>query len=126
MKSMVCFRTDQGKFAVPVAAARAVRLASGLVTIPEQRSEIAGVLPGNPPLTVLAVLGDGGDHVLVLESHDIQFGLQVREVYGVTRVQDDEIRPGRVGGDTSMFVGTLQDPDALVLIVDADEMATRL
>jgi chemotaxis signal transduction protein len=123
---MVRFRTSQGRFAVPVQATRAVRLATGLTCVPEQRPEIAGILPGEAPLTVLSVLGAGGEHVLVLESGDRQFGLQVLEVFGVERIEDDRILAAPQGQQAGLFTGTLHDADTVVLIVDPDELAARL
>ena len=126
MTAFVYFRTDEGRFAVPVEATRVVRLPTGLVTVPEQRNDIAGVLPGEPPLTVLTVLGRGGDHVLVLETARGRFGLQVREVLGVKRVADDALLPAPEGQNDGLFTNTVVDDGSLVFIIDPDRLAARL
>ena len=126
INTMVCFRTSTGSFAVPVGSTRAVRSASGLVPLPEQRVDIAGVLPGQPPITVLAILGAGGEFVLVLTSGSIDYGLQVLEVKGVERVDNAQVGPAPYGQDRTLITGTLYGSDDLVLILDPDKMATRL
>ena len=90
---MVCFRTGEGRFALPVESTLSVRTIEGLVDLPSPRADIVGLLPGDPPLSVLASLGSGGDHVLVVISDDVRFGLHVLEVLGVRRFEDDKIGP---------------------------------
>ena len=126
MKAMVCFRTAKGRFAVPVESARAVRLTEGLTTLPGQRPDVVGILPGDPPLVVLAILGTGGEHVLVLTSNHVDFGLQVQEVVGVQRIDDARVGPPPGGLEGGLVVGTLRGSGDVVLIVDADVMAARL
>lgn len=126
IKTMVRFHTSTGVFAVPVESTRAVRHATGLVPLPDQRADIAGVLPGQPPMTVLAVLGAGGEYVLVLTSGAMEYGLQVLEVLGVERVDSARLGPAPRGQEGALVTGTLYGSGDLVLIVDPDEMAARL
>jgi chemotaxis signal transduction protein len=122
---MVCFRTAQGRFALPVESTLAVRTSAGLVCLPSARTDIIGLLPGDPPLTVLTTLGAGGDHILVVSANHVRFGLQVLEVLGVRRIADDDVGPPPAGQQADLIVGTLNG-DELVLVADAEALATRL
>ena len=126
MKTMVCFRTEDGRFALPVESTLSVRTLDGLVELPAPRVDIVGVLPGDPPLSVLASLGKGGDHVVVVTSDDIHFGLHVIEVLGVRRVEDDQIGPPPKGQEGGLIAGTLHGSNDLMLVADAHALAERL
>ena len=126
MKTMVCFRTEQGRFALPVESTLCVRKADGLVDLPAPRADIVGVLPGDPPLSVLSSLGAGGDHVLVVISEDVRYGLHVLEVLGVRRFDDDQIGPPPKGQQGGLIAGTLYGADEFVLVADAQALAARL
>ena len=126
MKTMVCFRTQQGRFAMPVESTLSVRKADGLVDLPAPRAEIVGVLPGDPPLSVLSSLGLGGDHVLVVVADDVRYGLHVCEVLGVRRFQDDEIGPPPKGQASELIAGMLYENGELVLVADPRALAARL
>jgi chemotaxis signal transduction protein len=123
---MVCFRTSQGQFALPVESTLAVRTMDGLVDLPAPRADIVGLLPGDPPLSVLSTLGAGGDHVLVVISDDVRYGLNVLEVLGVRRFEDDEVGPPPKGQQGGLIAGTLHGSDELVLVADARALAGRL
>jgi chemotaxis signal transduction protein len=123
---MVCFRTSQGQFALPVESTLAVRTMDGLVDLPAPRADIVGLLPGDPPLSVLSSLGAGGDHVLVVISDDVRYGLNVLEVLGVRRFEDDEVGPPPKGQQGGLIAGTLHGSDELVLVADARALAGRL
>jgi chemotaxis signal transduction protein len=123
---MVCFRTGQGRFALPVESTLSVRKLDGLVGLPAPRDDIVGVLPGDPPLTVLSSLGAGGDLVLVVISDGLCYGLHVLEVVGVSRFPDDKIGPPPKGQRDGLIVGTLCVSDELVLVADASALAARL
>ena len=126
MKTMVCFRTSKGRFALPVESTLAVRTIEGLVTLPSPRDDIVGVLPGNPPLTVLATLGAGGDRVLIGVSEGVRYGLHVIEVLGVQRFEDDQVGPRPSGQHDDLIAGTISGDDELTLIVDSRALAARL
>lgn len=126
MRTMVCFRTAQGRFALPVESTLSVRTIEGLVNLPAPRADIVGVLPGDPPLSVLAALGTGGDHVLVVISTDVRYGLQVIEVLGVQRFDDDQIGPPPRGQEGGLIAGTLYGTGELTLVADAQALAARL
>jgi chemotaxis signal transduction protein len=126
MRTMVCFRTDQGRFALPVESTVAVRKADGLVDLPGSHPDIVGILPGDPPLSVLSSLGTGGDHVLVLLCADGRFGLQVGEVLGVRRFEDDQIGPPPRGQAGGLITGVLYEQGELVLVADPRAIAAQL
>ena len=126
MRTMVCFRTSRGLFALPVESTLAVRTIEGLVTLPSPREGIVGVLPGDPPLTVLATLGGGGDRVLVAQSDNVPFGVHVLEVLGVQRFDDGEVGPPPTGQQDGLIAGTLSGAAELTLIVDSRALAARL
>ena len=99
MTTMVCFTAAGAAYCMPVEATRAVRRTTGMVTLPAARPDVAGLIPGDPPLTVLAPLGAGGTHILVVEIADHTFGLQVDTVTGLRRIADADIRPAPHGQD---------------------------
>lgn len=126
MRTMVCFRTSQGRFALPLESTLAVRTIEGLVALPSPRDDIVGVLPGNPPLTVLATLGAGGDRVLVGVSEGVRYGVHVLEVLGVQRFEDDQVGPRPTSQQDGLIAGTLSRDDEMTLIVDSRALAARL
>lgn len=126
MRTMVCFRTGEGRFALPVESTLSVRTIEGLIDLPSPRTDIVGLLPGDPPLSVLAALGTGGDHVLVVTSDNVSFGLHVLEVVGVRRFEDDEVGPPPKGQSDGLISGTVYGSHELTLVVDTRALAARL
>lgn len=126
MRAMVCFRTCQGRFALPVESTLSVATNEHLVQLPAPRPDVVGVLPGDPPITVLATFGIGGAHVLVVVSDGLHFGLQVVEVLGVERFDDDQIGPPPAGQADELISGMVRGVAELTLVVDAKELAARL
>ena len=126
MTTMVCFSSAGAKYCVPVEDTRAVRTAEGMVALPAALQDVTGVVPGDPPLSVLTVLGAGGGHILVIESDGNRFGLLVDEVNGLCRVDEAQIRPAPRGQDRTLVSGTLDLGDGLTLVVDPAAMAARL
>jgi chemotaxis signal transduction protein len=126
MTTMVCFRTGSTAYCVPVAATRAVRTTFEMMALPRTRRGIVGIIPGDPPLTVIAPLGSGGSHVLVIEADGRTFGLLVDSVTGLYRVDTDSIR-GAPDGQSQQFVsGTVERDGQLMLVADPDALAGRL
>jgi chemotaxis signal transduction protein len=126
MKTMVCFRTVDGRFALPIESTLSVRKIEGMVNLPAPRPDVLGVLPGDPPLSVLTSLGAGGDHVLIIVAQEMRYGLQVLEVLGVRRFEDDQMGPPPDGQEQGIISGTLGGADELTLVVDAHALAARL
>jgi chemotaxis signal transduction protein len=123
---MVCFRTAQGQFALPVESTLSVRGTDGLVELPSAGADTVGVLPGEPPLSVLSTLGAGDDRVLVVVSDDVRYGVHVLEVLGVRRIDDGQFGPPPLGQLDGLIVGTISGLGELVLVADARALAARL
>ena len=126
MKTLVCFRTAEGRFALPIESTLSVTTTDGLVNLPAPRADVIGVLPSDPPLSVLASLGNGGSHVLVLIEQGVRYGLQVVEVFGVQRFEDDQVGPAPMGQQGELISGTVGGAEELTLIVDPTALAARL
>jgi chemotaxis signal transduction protein len=126
VRTMVCFRAAGAAYCLPVEATRGVRSSSGMIVLPAARPDVAGLMPGSPPLTVISPLGAAGGHVLVVEAGDTTFGLLVDKVMGLRRVQDAHVRVAPRGQERGLVSGTLEDGDALILVADADALAERL
>jgi chemotaxis signal transduction protein len=123
---MVCFRAEGAAYCLPVGAARAVRTATGLVALPAPGADVIGIMPGDPPLTVLGPLGRGGAQILVLESDERTFGLLVDAVTGLQRIADGDIHAAPGGQDRPLVCGTVDSHGDLLLLTDAAALAARL
>jgi chemotaxis signal transduction protein len=126
MTTMVCFVSAGVSYCLPVAAARAVRPARGMVSLPAGRPDVTGLMPGDPPLSVISVLGPGGRHVLVIEADGKKFGLLVDVVSGLRRVEEADIRPAPDGQARPLVAGTVDAEDGLILVTDPVALAERL
>ncbi|MCU1365793.1 MAG: hypothetical protein JWL72_1896 [Ilumatobacteraceae bacterium] len=129
MKTLVCFRTTLGQFALPVESTLAVRSTSGLICLPSPRAGIVGLLPGDPPLALISTLGDSGDQVVVATGRDLRYGIQAIEVLGVRRFPDDALGPAPLGQLDGLICGTVrtaEDTDSMMLIADSDALAALL
>jgi chemotaxis signal transduction protein len=116
MRTVVRFDTSEGRYAVAVEHTREVRPASGLVQLPAARAGVVGVLPDDDgTLTVVSSLGEGRDHVLVLDTGERAFGLLVQEVAGVVAVEEATIGPPPAGQAGPLVIGTIPDADGLVM-----------
>jgi chemotaxis signal transduction protein len=125
---MVCFQAAGTGYCLPVEATRAVRPVLGLVVLPAARADIVGLLPGAPPLTVVAPLGAGGGagQVLVVQVDGTTFGLLVDNVSGLRRVDEADIRIAPQGQDRGLVCGTVEADGRLLLVADATALAERL
>jgi chemotaxis signal transduction protein len=126
MTTMVCFDAGGAAYCLPVTEARAVRRATGIIEIPGARFNVSGIIPGDPPLSVISPLGKGGDHVLVVEAGDQTFGLQVDEVTGLRQVDEADIRPAPPGQDRALISGTIDTSGRLVMVTSASALAALL
>jgi hypothetical protein len=126
MTMMVCFRSAGAAYCLPVRAALAVRPATGLVSLPAPGTDVVGIMPGDPPLTVLAPLGRGGAQVLVVESGERTFGVLVDAVTGLQRIADGDIHAAPGGQDRPLVCGTVDGSDELLLLTDAAALGGRL
>ena len=126
MTTMVCFSAAGAAYCLPVGAARAVRPADGVVALPAARPDVTGIVPGDPPLTVISPLGAGGRQILVVEAGEKRFGLLVDAVSGLRRVDDADIRHTPGGQDRMLVSGTIDAGDGLILVADPVALAERL
>lgn len=124
--TMVCFQSAGTAYCMPVQATRAVRRTSGMVALPAPGPDIAGILPGEPPLTVISALGASGTQVLVIEADEKTFGLLVEAVTGLRKITDTDISPPPAGQSRSLVCGTIDAGDQLVLVTDPNALAGRL
>jgi len=126
--TLVCFRSGDAAYAVPVERVREVRRGDVLIALPEAREGVAGILRyGDEALTVIAALGSGlaPDEVLVLSTPEHSFGLIVDEVTRVVTIAED-ILPPPAGQENGYISGVLSAEEGLVLVVDVDALDDRL
>ena len=126
MTTMVCFRASGAAYCLPVSATRAVLRADGMINLPAPGPDVAGIVPGDPPLTVIFPLGAGGTHILVVAAGKQTFGLQVEEVLGLRQVDESDIHPAPGGQDDELVSGTIDAWGALVMVADAAALAAKL
>jgi chemotaxis signal transduction protein len=125
---MVCFSAGGVSYAIPVDATLAVRTVTGMVTLPEPLPDVIGVLPGDPPLSVIAPLGTAADanHILVVTTPDLDYGLLVDAVTEICAFDDRLIRAAPAGQDADLIAGVAERAGAIVLIADPEALAARL
>lgn len=126
MTTMVCFQASGAAYCLPVDATRAVLRSSGMVNLPAPHPDVSGIIPGDPPLTVISPLGAGGAHILVISTDEQTFGLQVEEVTGLRRVDDVDIHPAPRGQHDELVSGTIEAWGSLVMVASASALAARL
>jgi len=126
MTTMVCFEAAGAAYCLPVQATRAVRTADGMIALPEPAPDVTGIIPGDPPLTVISPLQAKGMHILVIEAGEKTFGLLVDAVTGLQRIDDADIQPAPQGQDRPLISGTLDTDGHLVLVADPTALAGQL
>jgi chemotaxis signal transduction protein len=126
MKTLVYFSAAARRYAVPVEATVAVRSAAALVPLPSATDGVIGMLPEDPPLSVLDVLGSDGRQILVLESRGVRFGLLVEHVAGLRRVDETTIGAGPPGLDRGLITGVINDGAGVIMIADPAGLAVAL
>jgi chemotaxis signal transduction protein len=124
--TMVCFHAAGAAYCLPVGSIRAVLRSSGMIALPAPHPDVAGIVPGDPPLTVIAPLGAGGTHILVVETGEQTFGLQVDTVTGLRRVDAANVHPAPHGQNRELISGTIDAWGELVMVADADALGARL
>ncbi len=126
MRTLVHFLTGDGRYCVPVEDTVGVRSAAGLVPLPVPRPGVIGVLPADPPLTVLSVLGSGRDRILVLAALGSTFGLLVQEVTGLSSIDEAEIGSPPKGQDEALICGIVGSEQGVEFLADPAALAKRL
>jgi chemotaxis signal transduction protein len=127
MTTMVCFRAAGAAYCLPLQAARSVRTAADVIPLPDTAADVAGIIPGDPPLTVISPLNASGRHILVIETQGQAFGLLVDRVTGLRRVDAADIRPAPKGRHR-LVSGTIDADadDGIVFVADPTALAGRL
>lgn len=126
MPTMVCFRSGDAAYCLPVEAARSVRASAGMIALPAGRRGVAGIIPGDPPLTVICPFGASGRYVVVVEAGGTEFGLLVDIVTGLRRIDDADIRTPPRGQDRPVISGTVDADGELTLVTDPATLAAQL
>lgn len=126
MTTMVCFRSAGASYCLPIDTTRAVLRSNGMIALPAPHPDVAGIIPGDPPLTVISPLGVGGMQILVVETERQRFGLQVDAVTGLRSIDDADIHPAPHGQDRALISGTIDAWGELVLVADAVALAAKL
>ena len=126
MTTMVYFTAGGTSYCVPVESTQAVRRSTGMIALPAPRVDIAGIIPGDPPMTVISCLGTSGTNILIIEAGDTTFGLLVDAVAGLRRITPSELGPAPSGQDLPLISGTIRTEGHLVLVADPDALAGRL
>jgi len=127
MRTIVCFRTPGGEYAVPVEHVTEVRSADGMLPLPAPRPGVAGLIHrGDEALPVLAALGSTDGHIVVVDDGTISFGLLVLEVTGVRRVDEAAIGVAPTGQDRAVIAGVIAGPGDPVMLLDVAQLAGRL
>ena len=123
---MVHFEAAGTQYCLPVEATRSVRTTDGIIALPDPAAGVAGIIPGDPPLTVISPFRSNGPHVLVIEADGRTFGLLVDAVTGLRRIDDIDIRPAPLGQDHPLISGILDTDGNLVLVADQSVLARQL
>jgi chemotaxis signal transduction protein len=123
---MVCFEAAGTRYCLPVGVTRAVRTADGMTPLPDPAADVTGIIPGDPPLTVISPLRSTGDRVLVIEAGGKVFGLLVDEVTGLQRIEDADVRPAPQGQHQPLVCGTFDTDGRVTLVADPSALAQQL
>ena len=123
---MVCFTAANAEYCLPVQAARGVRPVDGLILLPDPNPDVAGMIPGDPPLTVISPLHGDRGHILLIEAGGKTFGLLVDVVTGLRRIDDADIGPPPDGQKNPLVSGTLHTDGRLILVADPLALAGHL
>jgi len=124
--TMVCFAASGTPYCLPLESILSVRSADDLVSLPDPAADVAGLIPGEPALTVISPLGADGGHIIVIEAAGKTFGLLVQEVTGLQRVDAADIRPAPQGQARPLVSGTLGADGQLVFVADPIALGGRL
>jgi chemotaxis signal transduction protein len=97
-----------------------------MVALPAALPDVAGIVPGDPPLTVISPLGGGGGQILVIDDGNKSFGLLVDTVTGLRRIDEADIRLAPHGQQRPLVSGTVETDGQLILVTDCAALAGRL
>jgi two-component system cell cycle response regulator len=98
MTTVLVFRNGDGHYAVPVEHCREVRPAAEVTPLPTLEADVVGVLRWHDrALSVVAPLGPGGAHVIVLDTGAEPFALLVDAVVGIEHLEDGSVGDAPLG-----------------------------
>lgn len=126
MTTMVCFRSAGTAYCLPVTETRAVRPSAGMISLPGSRQSVHGVIPDDPPVTVIAPLGASGELVLVISAAGTTFGLLVEQVTGLSRGDESTIESQPGGRHHDLIRGTVRVDGQLTFVLDSAALAAQL
>jgi len=126
MRTIVQFLVGGASYCLPVEDTRAVRSAAGMIALPAPGPNVAGLLPGDPPLTVLSPFGSDGKHIIVMQTADVRYGLLVEGVTGLRRIDEADIRAAPRGQDQELICGSINIDGQLVLLTDPTAVAAGI
>jgi len=128
MTAMLVFRNGDGEYAVPVEHCREVRPAAEITPLPTLEDDVAGVLAWHGlALSVVAPLGLGGGHVIVLDTGAEPFALLVDTVVGVEHLDAASVGEAPRGQRNPVVGGTASSTrSSLLFVVDAAAIERRL
>jgi chemotaxis signal transduction protein len=126
MTAMLCVRAAATTYCLPVSATRAVRSAATLTALPAPKDTVVGVLPDDPPVTVLAPFGIGGRHVVVVDDKGARFGLLVDEVSGLRNIDAAAVGAAPPGQARQIIAGSIRDTDEVLFVIDPAALAGAL
>jgi chemotaxis signal transduction protein len=126
MRTMVQFLVRGACYCLPVEAARAVRSSAGMIPLPAPGPNVAGLLPGDPPLTVLSPFGSEGEHIIVMQTGELRYGLLVEGVTGLRQIDEADIRPAPRGQGRELICGSIDIDGQLVLLTDPAAVAAGI
>ena len=126
MATMVCFEAAGTAYALPLETIRSVRPADDLVSLPDPAHDVVGIIPGDPPLTVISPLGAHAGHIVVVEDGGRAFGLLVDVVTGLERFDEGEIGKAPEGQGRQLVSGTLEVDGRMIFLADPIALSGRL
>jgi chemotaxis signal transduction protein len=126
LRTVVQFSVGGTEYCLAVDATRAVRSSAGIIALPVPRPHVAGLLTGDPPLTVVSPFGPDGQRVIVVQAGDLAYGLLVDAVSGLRQIDETCIRAAPRGQRQELVSGTIDVDGQLVLVTDATAMAVGI
>ncbi len=128
MRAFVCFDGARGqRYALDVAHTGRVLPFTPLLPLPAPQPGVLGLVRDDGELLpVLALLGDTGRHVLVVQAGTGRFGLLVEAVTAVVRLREEELRPPPRGQDRSLVSAVAGGPGADALVLDPELVGEAL
>jgi chemotaxis signal transduction protein len=128
MTTVLVFRNGDGHYAVPVEHCREVRPAAEVTPLATLGADVVGVLRWHDrALSVVAPLGPGGAHVIVLDTGAEPFALLVDAVVGIEHLDDGSVGDAPRGQRDALVSGTVTARRRdLLFVVDASAIERRL